>query len=431
MSSSILTTSGRAAALSACAAAVLLLVATAQDASAASATISSTKMLSILKAPTADFAVREQSAPPQIKSQLMQLRQQFEGKPFTMGYTSAMDLPLDALAGTRIPQTLPAAPQVAATGDQLYKLDIQSAKMKAVDLKQLYLVQCSASYASFDWRKHGKVTPVKSQICGTCWDFTAMGAYEGSYAIRNKAKVDTSEQYNLNCHNAGSCAGGWWMPVFEKMITTGTATEAAVPFTGNDGAACPAAAQTPYKATAWSLISSNPDLKVRPTVAQMKSALCAHGPLATAVMVDNAFQAYTGGTFVTGQSYNWINHGVVIVGWDDAKQAWLIKNSWGTNWGETGGYGAERGYMWIGYNTNNIGVATAWVDARSSRWDLIVDWRKLVIARYKIDPDPGPLKTKLLTQPSVLEQVQPTAEPAAKPLLKQQILKQPLLVQPE
>jgi cathepsin L len=53
-------------------------------------------------------------------------------------------------------------------------------------------------------------------------------------------------------------------------------------------------------------------------------------------------------------------HAVVIVGWDDAKGAWLIKNSWGEDWGP------EKGFGWIGYNSNRIGRHTAWVTAQSS-----------------------------------------------------------------
>jgi cathepsin L len=44
----------------------------------------------------------------------------------------------------------------------------------------------------------------------------------------------------------------------------------------------------------------------------------------------------------------YINHAVTIVGWCDAKNAWIIKNSWGTGWGSYGGYG------YIAYNTYNI-----------------------------------------------------------------------------
>src|SRR5690606_12507461 len=44
---------------------------------------------------------------------------------------------------------------------------------------------------------------------------------------------------------------------------------------------------------------------------------------------------------------------IVLVGWDDSKNAWLMRNSWGTNWG-------EDGYMWIDYGSNSIGAYAAW-----------------------------------------------------------------------
>lgn len=52
-----------------------------------------------------------------------------------------------------------------------------------------------------------------------------------------------------------------------------------------------------------------------------------------------------------------INHAVTLVGWDDSKQAWRIKNSWGKAW-------EEAGYMWIAYNANKIGYGTSWVQAK-------------------------------------------------------------------
>jgi len=221
------------------------------------------------------------------------------------------------------------------------------------------------------------------------------------------------------------------MPVFDHMITKGTAGEASYPFTGNDGAQCPQQMATPFRATSWGFVG--PNQTTIPSVSAIKAALCQHGPLATAVQVDGAFQGYTGGVFDEHtQHFDWINHGVTIIGWDDSKHAWLIKNSWGTLWGDTGGYGSERGYMWIDYNTNNIGIATAWVDARSNRWDLIAAYDKLLMAQYKIVPDPGPqpipdptIKTKLLQSPAALQT-------QTQPALKQQMLKtQPLLTQPQ
>ena len=52
-----------------------------------------------------------------------------------------------------------------------------------------------------------------------------------------------------------------------------------------------------------------------------------------------------------------VDHAVVIVGWDDAKEAWIIKNSWGTEWG-------YDGFGWVQYDTQNIGVGATWVEAR-------------------------------------------------------------------
>jgi hypothetical protein len=312
----------------------------------------------------AEPAAREKDATPAVREQLTQLRSKLaaQGARFTVGYTAALQIPIPALAGTVIPRSLPGvAAMVNQRATQFRQFDTEMAlRFDPNILKSLNL--CSSTAASFDWRKSGKVTPVRTQTCGTCWDFTAMGAYEGSYALRNDQMIDASEQYNLNCAGAGTCAGGWWMPVFDYMITHGTAREQDDVFTGNDHQICPAGTATPYRAVNWGFVAS--DVSTIPAVNAVKQALCTHGPLATAVMVDTAFQAYTGGVFDEHAThFDWINHGVVIIGWDDSKGAWLIKNSWGQNWG-------EQGFMWIDYHTNNIGIATAWVDAKSTKWQI-------------------------------------------------------------
>ena len=169
-------------------------------------------------------------------------------------------------------------------------------------------------------------------------------------------------QYALNCfQDAGSCNGGWYMPIFNHMISQGTVAESALPTTCHIGA-CPHIPH-PYRAASWGFVGNSRNI---PSSVQIKEALCAHGPLATAVMVDGPFQAYTGGVFDERfQHFQGINHAITIMGWDDEKigldgnrGAWLIKNSWGTGWGATGDFGSSKGYMWISYNTNNIGFAT-------------------------------------------------------------------------
>lgn len=103
--------------------------------------------------------------------------------------------------------------------------------------------------------------------------------------------------------------------------------------------------QLPYKAVAWGYVDSTVEI---PSVAALKKALFEYGPLGVTVAVTPAFQAYTSGVFNEGSNAD-INYAVLLVGWNNSKQAWRIKNSWGKDWGESG-------YMWIAYTTNNDNV---------------------------------------------------------------------------
>jgi len=75
------------------------------------------------------------------------------------------------------------------------------------------------------------------------------------------------------------------------------------------------------------------------------------------------FVAYTSGTFNEHDTSHQINHGVTLVGWDDATNAWIIKNSWGTGWGMSG-------FMYIAYDSNNIGYGAAWVEVKNVRYSI-------------------------------------------------------------
>jgi cathepsin L len=88
----------------------------------------------------------------------------------------------------------------------------------------------------------------------------------------------------------------------------------------------------------------------------MKDAICKYGAIAACVKVTPAFQAYKNGVFnefayVSGEKD--INHAITIVGWDDKKNAYLVKNSWGPQWG-------DDGYVWVEYGCNNIGYGATW-----------------------------------------------------------------------
>ena len=92
------------------------------------------------------------------------------------------------------------------------------------------------------------------------------------------------------------------------------------------------------------------------TVMRSSKPFVNYGPVAASVYVGSAFQAYRGGIFNTTQNGQ-VNHGVVLVGWDDAQGTngvWILRNSWGVGC-------SERGYMRIDYGTSQVGYAATYI----------------------------------------------------------------------
>ncbi len=220
----------------------------------------------------------------------------------------------------------------------------------------------TSDLVAFSWVDRNKVSPVKHQgACGSCWAFASMAVLEANLMIKKNLLEDLSEQFVLDCakgkdgQKAGSCNGGWYGGVFDFFKDRGPATEDKVPYKTKDSFCSPGApSRVTAKIVAWGYVRSDAG---KPTVREIKEALCRYGPLAACVKVTPAFQAYVGGIFdehasVTGDED--INHAITIVGWDENKKAFLIKNSWGTGWG-------ENGYIWIEYTSNNIGFGATWI----------------------------------------------------------------------
>ena len=296
-----------------------------------------------------NYQQRELQAPQAIKTQLNTLRQQIKTKnlKFQVGYTAAMDFSLAQLTGLKTPSNLV----------NLVKAQNIKAARIIKTLPALRLPTCSPTAQTFDWRRAAGTTGVRDQgACGSCWAFATHGAFEGNYRIRNKSVIDSSEKDTLDCSGAGSCNGGWW--AHQYLIDKGSATEATYPYAPVKQT-CQNVSR-PYKAITWGYVGNSSSI---PSTTALKQALCQHGPIAIALRATNLFKAYTGGVFNEFAAGS-VNHGVTLIGWDDNKQAWLIKNSWGTGWGSTCGYGAEKGYMWIAYNCNKAGYAASWVEAK-------------------------------------------------------------------
>jgi C1A family cysteine protease len=309
------------------------------------------------------YVAREQGAPAPIVAELDKQRRKIkeEGLHFEVGFTTAMKFRLDMLAGARPPADIRSA---ASTQSMRIDPNVKSRRPASEEIaaEAKGLTGCIAASPQWDWRKANKVSRVRDQVdCGACWAFATASAIESGYLIRTNQTppADLSEQYIVSCSGLGTCQGGWW--AFDFAQDNGVASEASVPYEAIDGV-CPKSVLAPFRVQSWGYVSH---LVPIPSVEQIKEALCAHGPLVAAVNVTKGFQTYIGGVFDEhdlGTKTAPVNHAVTLIGWDDKKGAWLIKNSWGLGWGEPAGHGNERGYMWISYGSNNVGYGAAWVE---------------------------------------------------------------------
>ncbi len=211
----------------------------------------------------------------------------------------------------------------------------------------------------FDWRDSSGVTPIRNQGgCGGCWAFATVGPLECNIKIKDGVSVDLSEQYLISCnHNDWGCDGGWWAHAYHQTQKdpcndVGAVPESQFPYVARD-AACGCPYDHSYMIYSWSYVGTSYNV---PSVDAMKQAIIDHGPIAVGVVATSAMQAYHGGIF-NQSSGGAINHGVVLVGWDDNQGdsgIWIMRNSWGSWWGESGYMRIEYGCCRIGYGASYV-----------------------------------------------------------------------------
>jgi cathepsin K len=307
------------------------------------------------------YVLREANAPQVVKTSLVSQRAMIVQNKlqFNVGFTGVSSKTLAQITGET--ETAPA--EITRIKSKVMSRQLSPA---AAEIIKTWTVVCIASRKAYDARNQNDVSPVRNQQCGNCWSYSAVGAYEGSYLRVNSSitptAVNASEQYAVSCSGGGSCGGGLAYKVFEWMVDNNKNLEkdATLPDGGTNGSCPGGTPSSSYYATDWGVVDPSGDISKIASVASIKEALCKYGPIAASVNVTGLFQNYTNGVFFETPS-NYANpasnHAIVIVGWDDDKGAWLIKNSWGTDWG-------IDGYMWIKYNSNNIGRRAAWVIAK-------------------------------------------------------------------
>jgi hypothetical protein len=268
---------------------------------------------------------------------------QQKGMRWIAGKTSVSDLSIEAkalLCGTFV------GPPTPGTRIISYPVGVQ-------DTSQIYFSWDNIGGTSDGLGGINWMTPVRTQRCGDCWAYGAIGIVEAAYNIYTddpNRNLDLSEQHLVSdgC-DAGDCGGGWQNLALDCIHDFGVTSEECFPYMGHNSACTPCGLWPGERYNIYKYAH------VSPSVDNYKSALIEYGPLSVTIdLIDGEdFFFYTSGVYEpTFSSQEWTaqieadqNHAIIIVGWDEEQSAWIIKNSWGEGWG-IGGYGlVAYGYL--------------------------------------------------------------------------------------
>jgi len=217
--------------------------------------------------------------------------------------------------------------------------------------KKLSEISSVGLLASFDWRnnKGDWLTPVKNQgQCGSCWAFASVGAHESQINVKSKDPAidkDLAEQYLVSdCFPPANCGGLYLSDIpalFNFHRDNGIVEESCYPYTAKNSRCSPKCREPLWNIESWRAVAENDILAI-------KSALMDEGPIWVGLYMSSSFDASEiMRCDKTGDKT--INHAVVIVGYNDVGQYWIVRNSWGSDWGPEG-----DGYFKVGYGECNI-----------------------------------------------------------------------------
>jgi C1A family cysteine protease len=233
----------------------------------------------------------------------------------------------------------------------------------------------------FDWRTVGAGIPaVKDQgPVGTCWAFAIAGVTESVFQLTGLPH-SLSEQYLVSCNKLGYGAeNGGDVDALDMYVDPGTVSGSQMPYTAKDSL-CKSGLKYGTKVSSWSYVSGSDGI---PPAAEIAKAIYLYGPISVAVACDDKFDSYGSGIFNSNTATE-LNHMVVLVGYDMPGKYWIMRNSWGTDWG-------ENGYMRIKFGADKVGSEAAYI-------------------RMPVEPSPG-----VTPAPTAAPTVAPTPAPISTP----------------
>jgi C1A family cysteine protease len=211
---------------------------------------------------------------------------------------------------------------------------------------------------SFSWLdKSGVVTPVYNQgQCGSCWAFSATENIESAWALGGNTLTSLSMQQIVSCDTTDyGCNGGWPYHAYAYIAGAGGQDSyASYPYTAENtpcdfNKASVVAQLNP--SDSWTYVTQTED------ESEMATYLVAHGPLSVCVDASE-WSSYSSGVYLAEDCTTSIDHCVEAIGYNTAANPpyWIIRNSWGTDWG-------QAGYMYLQYGADACAVAQVVTDS--------------------------------------------------------------------
>jgi len=198
---------------------------------------------------------------------------------------------------------------------------------------------------NFDWRNSGVVTGVYDQgACGSCWAFSTTEQIESMWARAGHGLLNLAMQQLVDCDTmSNGCNGGNPPNAYQYVMEAGGIDSyGAYPYTGANGACRFNPGAVAARVTNWGYITTVDNEE------DMLAWTYTYGP--PSICVDaTEWQYYRGGIVSTGCG-NSLDHCVQITGWiTSGSTAWTVRNSWGTDWGESG-------YIYLLYGQDTCGI---------------------------------------------------------------------------
>jgi len=199
----------------------------------------------------------------------------------------------------------------------------------------------SVAASSVDWRNQGAVSAIRNQgQCGACWAFASAAALEGLKQIKKGGSVQVySPQQLIDCSGSygnQGCNGGTMVATYQYTKNYGIELESAYPFQASRGSCRYSSSQVAFKNSGYNSVGTS--------YTQLEAAVSSQ-PVTVAVEADQSvFQLYRSGVISSGCGTN-LDHAITAVGYTSSY--WIVKNQWGTSWGQSG-------YVYISKGSSNV-----------------------------------------------------------------------------